>query len=82
MPELSVCLETVFTDLPVADRIARIAAAGFRHVEFWHPEATGLRNTPPAKHRAIRQLRHGREPSDATPGRVERRGTGRLPRGR
>jgi len=40
MPELSVCLETVFTDLPVPERIARIAAAGFRHVEFWHPEAT------------------------------------------
>jgi hydroxypyruvate isomerase len=33
-------LETVFTDLPVRERIARIAAAGFRDVEFWHPEGT------------------------------------------
>lgn len=40
MPELSVCLETVFTNLPVAERIARIVEAGFRHVEFWHREAT------------------------------------------
>lgn len=40
MVRLSVCLETVFTDLPVSERIARIAEAGFRHVEFWHPEAT------------------------------------------
>jgi hydroxypyruvate isomerase len=37
---LSVCLETVFTDLPVPERIARIAEAGFDCVEFWHPEAT------------------------------------------
>jgi hydroxypyruvate isomerase len=40
MARLSVCLETVFTDLPAAERIARIAAAGFDCVEFWHPEAT------------------------------------------
>ena len=40
MVRLSVCLETVFTDLPAAERIGKIAAAGIRDVEFWHPEAT------------------------------------------
>ena len=40
MIPLSVCLETVFTDLPVEERIARIAEAGFNVVEFWHPEGT------------------------------------------
>jgi hydroxypyruvate isomerase len=40
MVTLSVCLETFFTDLPVDERIARIAAAGFESVEFWHPEGT------------------------------------------
>jgi len=40
MVRLSVCLETVFTDLPVGVRIGKIAQAGFRHVEFWHPEGT------------------------------------------
>jgi hydroxypyruvate isomerase len=40
MVRLSVCLETVFTDLPAGERIGRIAEAGFRDVEFWHPEAT------------------------------------------
>jgi hydroxypyruvate isomerase len=40
MVRISVCLETLFTDLPAADRIARIADAGFREIEFWHPEAT------------------------------------------
>lgn len=36
----SVCLETVFTNLPVEQRIARIAEAGYKCVEFWHPEGT------------------------------------------
>jgi hydroxypyruvate isomerase len=40
MVRLSVCLETVFTDLPVGERIGKIAEAGVRDVEFWHPEAT------------------------------------------
>ncbi|MBN1911325.1 MAG: TIM barrel protein [Pirellulales bacterium] len=40
MITLSVCLETVFTDLPVEKRIERIAAAGYQAVEFWHPEGT------------------------------------------
>ena len=40
MVTLSVCLEPVFTQLPVEERIARIAAAGFTSVEFWHPEGT------------------------------------------
>ena len=40
MVTLSVCLETVYTQLPVEERIARIAEAGFTSVEFWHPEGT------------------------------------------
>ena len=40
MATLSVCLETVFTDLPYVERIARIAEAGYTCVEFWHPEGT------------------------------------------
>jgi len=40
MARLSVCLETVFTDLPVRERIGKIAEAGYRDVEFWHPEGT------------------------------------------
>jgi hydroxypyruvate isomerase len=40
MVQLSVCLETVYTKLPVDERIARIAEAGFDSVEFWHPEGT------------------------------------------
>jgi len=40
MLELAVCLETVFTDLPVEERMRRIAEAGFSRVEFWHPEGT------------------------------------------
>jgi len=40
MVTLSVCLETVFTDQPVDKRIEKIAEAGYRSVEFWHPEGT------------------------------------------
>jgi hydroxypyruvate isomerase len=40
MVNISVCLETVFTDMPVGERIGAIAAAGYQHVEFWHPEGT------------------------------------------
>ena len=40
MVTLSVCLETVFTDLPVDKRIEKIAEAGYGAVEFWHPEGT------------------------------------------
>ncbi len=40
MVTLSVCLETVFTDLPVEKRIEKIAEAGYEAVEFWHPEGT------------------------------------------
>jgi hydroxypyruvate isomerase len=35
MLKLDVCLETVFTDLPVEERIKRIAAAGYDCVEMW-----------------------------------------------
>jgi hydroxypyruvate isomerase len=48
MVRVSVCLETVFTGVPAAERIGKIVEAGFRDVEFWHPEATfdgrGLRS--------------------------------------
>ena len=40
MVTISVCLETYFTNLPVDERIAKIAEAGYRCVEFWHPEGT------------------------------------------
>jgi hydroxypyruvate isomerase len=40
MATISVCLETVFTDLPPEERIAPLAEAGYRCVEFWHPEGT------------------------------------------
>jgi len=40
MVPVSVCLETVFTNLPVEKRIAKIAEAGFKTIEFWHPEGT------------------------------------------
>jgi hydroxypyruvate isomerase len=40
MIRISVCLESVFTDLPVPERVAAIAEAGFSDVEFWHPEGT------------------------------------------
>ena len=45
MLTLGVCLETVFTDLPVDERIGKIAEAGFHCVEFWHPEGTFDGNT-------------------------------------
>lgn len=35
-----VCLEMVFTDLPYAERIAKIAACGFDCVEFWFHDGT------------------------------------------
>lgn len=40
MPEIDVCLESIFTDLPAHERIARIALAGCRCVEFWFHDAT------------------------------------------
>jgi hydroxypyruvate isomerase len=40
MIPIGVCLEAVFTDLPVEERLKKIAAAGYQNVEFWHPEGT------------------------------------------
>ena len=40
MVTLGVCLEPIYPTLPVEERIARIADAGYRCVEFWHPEGT------------------------------------------
>lgn len=35
MAKLCVCLETVFTDLPFAERLERVADMGYEAVEFW-----------------------------------------------
>jgi hydroxypyruvate isomerase len=65
MVTLSVCLETVFTKLPVDERIARIAEAGYTCVEFWHPEGTwdgnGVRTDCPKDANELRRAcdRHG-----------------------
>lgn len=40
MVKLSVCAECFFTDLPFEKRIEKIAAIGFKYVEFWHPEGS------------------------------------------
>lgn len=40
MVTLAVCLEPIHPTLPVDERITKIAEAGFRAVEFWHPEGT------------------------------------------
>jgi len=51
MAKLDVCLETVFTSLPVEERLEKIAQAGYTAVEFWHKECTcnGVDLTGPAK---------------------------------
>ena len=51
MAKIDVCLETVFTSLPVEERLKRIAQAGYAAVEFWHKECTwnGKDLTGPAK---------------------------------
>jgi len=40
MAKISVCAECFFTDLPFEQRIKKIAALGYQHIEFWHPEGT------------------------------------------
>ena len=59
MVTFSVCLETVITGLPVAERIGRIREAGFDRVEFWHPEGTwdgeDLRRDLPKSPSALRE---------------------------
>lgn len=65
MATIGLCLETVFTDLPVEERIGKIAEAGFRCVEFWHPEGTwdghGIQFSLPKQAEPIRRAceRHG-----------------------
>jgi hydroxypyruvate isomerase len=65
MVTVGVCLETVFTNLPVNERIARIAEAGYKCVEFWHPEGTwdghGIQTVLAKDPTALRQAcqRHG-----------------------
>lgn len=65
MVTLGVCLEPIYPALPVDQRIARIAEAGFRCVEFWHPEGTfdgkDIRVDQPKDAAALREAcrRHG-----------------------
>ncbi len=65
MVMVGVCLETVFTDLPVDERIGKIAEAGYKCVEFWHPEGTwdgrGIQTALAKDPVALRQAceRHG-----------------------
>ncbi|MBN2210254.1 MAG: TIM barrel protein [Sedimentisphaerales bacterium] len=40
MAKISVCAECFFTDLPFEQRIEKIAEAGYKYIEFWHPEGT------------------------------------------
>lgn len=40
MTKISVCAECFFTELPFAERVAKIADIGYQHIEFWHPEGT------------------------------------------
>lgn len=40
MAKISVCAECFFTELPFDERVRRIAAIGYEHIEFWHPEGT------------------------------------------
>ncbi|HBP38299.1 MAG TPA: hydroxypyruvate isomerase [Clostridiales bacterium] len=42
MPKISLCLETVFPELKLADRIRKAADAGFQAVEFWDPSSADL----------------------------------------
>jgi len=51
MVKLDVCLETVFTSLPVEERLQKIAQTGYTVIEFWHKECTwnGHKLTGPAK---------------------------------
>ena len=40
MVAIGVCLEPIYPSLSVEERIAIIAEAGYRCIEFWHPEGT------------------------------------------
>jgi hydroxypyruvate isomerase len=41
---IDVCLEAVFDDQPVEQRIALVAQAGYTHAEFWFHDATAYRD--------------------------------------
>jgi hydroxypyruvate isomerase len=43
MPKISLCLETVFTDLALHDRIRKAADADYSAVEFWDPSSVDLK---------------------------------------
>jgi hydroxypyruvate isomerase len=42
MPNVSLCLEPVFTGIKMADRVERAAEAGYKAVEFWDPATADL----------------------------------------
>lgn len=43
MPRVDVCIETMFNDLPLAERAKRVHDAGFDAIEFWFYDAGGDR---------------------------------------
>jgi hydroxypyruvate isomerase len=42
MTKISLCLETVFTGLPLHERIRKAADAGYKAVEFWDPSSADI----------------------------------------
>jgi hydroxypyruvate isomerase len=43
MPKISLCLETVFPELALHDRVKKAADAGYKAVEFWDPSQADIR---------------------------------------
>ena len=43
MTKISLCLETVYPELSLDDRIRKAADAGYKSVEFWDPSAVDIR---------------------------------------
>ena len=48
MPRVDVCIEAVFTDLPLVERAKRVRDAGFDAVEFWRYDMGGADRGIPA----------------------------------
>lgn len=43
MPKISLCIETVFPELPLYDRIKKAADVGYKAVEFWDPSGVDVK---------------------------------------
>jgi hydroxypyruvate isomerase len=43
MPRISLCLEPIFPEIPLTDRVKKAADAGYRAVEFWDPSQVDIR---------------------------------------